>query len=139
MMNDQVTKIQELKEKIRAFRDERDFTDMENPKDAALSLVLEAAELLEHFQWKSSEEVKAEKRLFGPIADELADVLWWVIVVADGMGIDVAQAFERKLKKNEIKYPAKAFQEAKTQEEKDRVYYRIKAKARGSHPLAEQE
>ena len=138
-MNDQITKIQELKEEIRKFRDARGWDDIKNPKDAALSLVLEAAELLEHFQWKTSEEVKKEKRLFGPIADELADVLWWVIVVADAMGIDVAQAFQQKLVKNEKKYPAKAFKEAKTQAEKDRVYYRIKAKARGSHPLAEEE
>jgi NTP pyrophosphatase (non-canonical NTP hydrolase) len=138
-MNDKVTKIQELKEEIRKFRDARGWEDMKNPKDAALSLVLEAAELLEHFQWKTSEDVKKERRLFGPIADELADVLWWVIVVADAMDIDVVQAFERKLIKNKEKYPAEAFANAKTQKEKDQAYYRIKAKARGSHPLAEED
>jgi NTP pyrophosphatase (non-canonical NTP hydrolase) len=138
-MNDQTTKIQELKKEIRKFRDARNWDDMKNPKDAALSLVLEAAELLEHFQWKSSQQVKKESRLFGPIADELADVLWWVIVVADAMGIDVAHAFERKLAKNKKKYPAKLFKNAKTQADKDRIYYRIKAKARGSHPLAEED
>src|SRR3990172_9599988 len=75
-MSDATTTIEEMKARIRAFRDARGWHSMESPKDATLSLVLEAAELLEHFQWMSDEDVKAERRLRGPIADELADVLW---------------------------------------------------------------
>jgi NTP pyrophosphatase (non-canonical NTP hydrolase) len=130
--------IQSLKDKLLAFREKRGWKN-EDPKDVALSLILEASELLEHFQWKSGEEVREEARLFGPICDELADVLWWVLVMALRLDIDVAQAFERKMAYNDKKYPAEQFGDDKTPDEKRRAYYAIKAKYRGSHPLAENE
>lgn len=129
--------IQRLKDKVIAFRKARGWTK-EDPKDVALSLILEAAELLEHFQWKSGEAVEKEARLYGPICDELADVLWWVLVMAERLDIDIAKAFEKKLADNEKKYPAAAFSKDKTDEEKRRAYYKIKAKYRGGHPLAEE-
>lgn len=135
--SDQTTKIAELRAKVKKFRQERSWT--EDPKDIALSLVLEAAELLEHFQWKTGEEVVNEARLYGPICDELSDVLWWVLVMADRLNIDVTKAFEQKLVKNEEKYPAAAFAANVSEEEKQRTYYKIKAKYRGSHPLAEED
>ena len=138
-MNDQETTISDLKQKVLEFRKKRGWTGMENPKDAALSLVLEAAELLEHFQWKTGAEVKREARLYGPVCDELADVMWWVLVVADSMNIDVSKAFEKKLAKNKEKWPEHLFSKEKTLEERDRAYYRIKAKHRGGHPLAKVE
>lgn len=137
-MNDKKTTIEELKRKVDDFRKKRGWSG-EDPKDIALSLILEAGELLEHFQWKSGEEVEKEARLYGPICDELADVLWWVLVMAERLDIDLAQAFEVKTEKNKEKYPEEAFSKDKTAEEKRRAYYRIKAKYRGGHPLAESE
>lgn len=136
-MKDEVTTIKELRERVREFRDKRGWID-EDPKDIALSLVLEASELLEHFQWKSGEEVAQEARLYGPICDEAADVLWWVLVLAERLNIDVTTAFEKKMDKNNTKYPEEEFSSKKSEAEKRRAYYRIKAAARGGHPLAEE-
>lgn len=137
-MNDSETTIAQLKREVLAFRKKRGWTG-ESPKDVALSLVLEAAELLEHFQWKSGEEVKHEARLYGAICDELSDVLWWALVMAETLDIDVAHAFEIKTKKNNTKYPIEDFSGEISNEEWMRRYYRIKAKYRGGHPLAEEE
>jgi len=135
-LSDDQTKIKELREKVKIFRDKRGWKH-EDPKDIALSLVLEATELLEHFQWKTGEEVANEARLYGPICDELSDVLWWVLVMAERLNIDVSRAFEQKMVKNDEKYPAEKFRDDMTQEEKNREYYKIKAKYRGGHPLAD--
>ena len=131
------TSLQDIKDNVDAFRTKRGWND-EDPKDIALSLILEASELLEHFQFLTGEEVMNEARLFGPICDELADVLWWVMVLADRLNIDMAQAFEKKLEKNNVKYPAELFDDKSSLKERTREYYRIKAKYRGSHPLAEE-
>ena len=98
--------IRELTEKIKRFRDDRDWLQFHNHKDMALSLMLEAAEVLEHFQWKSVEECK--KHAEGhreAIADELADVAMYLFELADNLGIDLPGAIELKLKKNAVKYP----------------------------------
>lgn len=98
--------IKGLTEKIKKFRDERNWKQFHNPKDMALSLVLEATEVLEHFQWKSKEEIekyiKSNKKEIG---EELVDVLYWVLLMCNDLGIDIKEAFEKKLKKNEKKYP----------------------------------
>lgn len=98
--------IHELTEKIKRFRDERDWLQFHNHKDMALSLMLEAAEVLEHFQWKSVEE--CERYAEGhreAIADELADVAMYLFELADNLGIDLSQAIKAKLLKNTLKYP----------------------------------
>ena len=136
--SDDQTKIAELRDKVKEFRGKRGWRN-EDPKDIALSLILEASELLEHFQWKTGEQVTNEARLYGPICDELSDVLWWVLVMAERLDIDLTKAFEQKMKKNDEKYPESAFDDEMTQEEKDRAYYRIKAKYRGGHPWAEED
>lgn len=98
--------IQALTEKIKKFRDERDWMQFHNPKDVALSLVLEAAEVLEHFQWKKPDEVEAHARACkDEIADELADVSMYLLELADNLGIDLAKAIDIKLAKNACKYP----------------------------------
>jgi len=88
------------------FRNERDWTQFHNPKDVALSLVLEASEVMEHFQWKSQEEieeyVKTNKQ---DIGEELADVLYWVLLLSHDLNIDIAKTLEQKMKKNAEKYP----------------------------------
>jgi dCTP diphosphatase len=90
------------------FRDERDWKQYHKPKDMALSLVLEAAELLEEFQWKGEaaalEHVKKNKEA---VADELADVLYWVLLMAHDFEIDLVKAAEKKLRKNAKKYPVR--------------------------------
>ncbi len=89
-----------------AFRDERDWQQFHNPKDLALSLSLEAAELLEIFQWKQGPEIAqaaADKR--ERIADELADVLCYTLLMAHETGINLADALRVKLKANAAKYP----------------------------------
>jgi len=98
--------IKHITEKIRKFRDERDWGQFHNHKDVALSLVLEASEVLEHFQWKSAEEVKAHgKENKEELADELADVAIYLLELADNLGIDLSNAIEKKMKKNALKYP----------------------------------
>lgn len=100
--------INDIKERIVAFRDARDWKQFHNPKDLALSLVLEAAEVLECFQWKDAEEVdryllSEEGKL--QVSDELADVLYWILLLSNDLNIDIKQAFDRKIEKNESKYP----------------------------------
>jgi len=101
-----MTNIKKLTEKIKKFRDERDWMQFHNHKDMAISLVLEAVEVLEHFQWKSSEEieeyVKTNKEEIG---EELADVAIYLFELADNVGVDLIEAAEKKLEKNAKKYP----------------------------------
>ena len=100
--------VSELTERIVAFRNARDWKQFHNPKDLSLSLVLEATEVMEHFQWKSKEEIEryvvAAK---GEIGEEFADVLYWVLLMSHDLKIDVLDALGKKLKKNEKKYPVK--------------------------------
>lgn len=101
-----MNEIRVLTEKIKKFRDERDWMQFHNPKDVALSLVLEAAEVLEHFQWKKPEEVDAHaKACKDEIADELADVAMYLFELADNLGVDLSKAIDIKLAKNSQKYP----------------------------------
>jgi len=90
------------------FRNDRDWQQYHKPKDLALSLVLEAAELLELFQWKTDKQV--EEMITDPVAteklaDELADVLGWILILAHDCKIDLGVALENKLAKNGKKYP----------------------------------
>src|ERR1035437_5005628 len=99
-------KIAEITKRIIAFRNARDWKQFHNPKDVALSLVLEATEVMEHFQWKNKKEI--EKYVIeakGEIGEELADVLYWVLLMSHDLKIDVLDALDKKMKKNEAKYP----------------------------------
>jgi NTP pyrophosphatase (non-canonical NTP hydrolase) len=101
-----MNEIKELTEKIKRFRDGRDWLQFHNHKDMALSLVLEAAEVMEHFQWKSAEEViKHGKSFKNEISEELADVAIYLFELADNLGIDLSNAIKKKLIKNSQKYP----------------------------------
>lgn len=99
--------ITDLQERIIAFRDARDWKQFHNPKDSAISLMLEAAELLEHFQWKDHSEMQqhlnTDKQA---VKEELADVFYWVLLMAHDFGIDLPEAVNDKMRKNEAKYPA---------------------------------
>lgn len=99
-MSDQPT-LEGLTRKIVEFRDERDWSQFHALKDSALSLNLEASEVLELFQWKAGDHIPESE----PLGDELADVLYWTLLMAHDAGIDLATAFERKMAKNAAKYP----------------------------------
>jgi NTP pyrophosphatase (non-canonical NTP hydrolase) len=102
------TSLGELTAAVLAFRDERDWAQFHTPKDVALSLVLEAAEVLELFQWKDQAEVAAllaSEAGRSALAAELADVLSWVLLLAHDQGIDLAAALRSKLAENTRKYP----------------------------------
>ncbi|MEW6536433.1 MAG: nucleotide pyrophosphohydrolase [Candidatus Auribacterota bacterium] len=101
-----MSEIKRITEKIKKFRDERDWKQFHNHKDMALSLVLEASEVLEHFQWKSQSEVEKHGiACKAEIAEELADVAMYLFELADNLGIDLSDAIEQKLLKNAKKYP----------------------------------
>lgn len=95
----------ELIQKINKFRDDRNWRQFHNEKDLALSISIEAAELLELFQWKESEDVTQKKRI--RIAEELADVLIYSYMMADNMNFNIEDIILEKLEKNKEKYPIK--------------------------------
>ena len=88
------------------FRDEREWAQFHNPKDLAISLSLEAAELLEIFQWSGSDLACSDKT--DKIKEELADVLCYSILMADRCGLDMDEIIREKMKKNGEKYPVSA-------------------------------
>jgi dCTP diphosphatase len=103
-----MSEIDNITKRIIAFRNARDWKQFHNPKDVALSLVLEAGEVMEHFQWKNAKEMtKHIKDHRAEIGDELADVLYWVLLMSHDLNIDVLAAIDRKMKINEQKYPVK--------------------------------
>ena len=104
--NEHMKNIKDLIKRILSFRDARDWKQFHNPKDVALSLVLEATEVMEHFQWKNKEEIeKYIKTNKTEIGEELADVLYWVLLMSHDLKIDILGALENKILKNEKKYP----------------------------------
>jgi len=98
--------LKDLQSMIRKFCDDRDWDQFHNPKDLSISLALEAAEVMEHFQWKNAEEM-AEHSINKKheVGEELADVFYWVLLLANKLDIDLVSAFEKKMAKNEAKYP----------------------------------
>lgn len=102
--------IKRLTKKVLDFRNKRNWKQFHNPKDMALSLVLEATEVLEHFQWKNPEEVKKYvKESKVEISEELADVLYWVLLMSHDLKIDIEKAMDRKIELTEKRYPIEKF------------------------------
>ena len=98
--------IKKLTERIIKFRDARDWKQFHKPKDLAISLSLEAAEVLEHFQWKSEAEINEYlKTNKDELAEELADVLNYLFLTAHDLDIDISDALNKKIDKSETKYP----------------------------------
>lgn len=98
-----MSEFKRLTNMVIAFRDERDWQQFHNPKDLALSLSLEASELLEIFQWKTSEEAVGKN--LDNMKEELADILMYALLFANETGIDLVKAIEQKIQKNNEKYP----------------------------------
>lgn len=102
--------ISNLTNRIIDFRDARDWKQFHNPKDVALSLSLEAAEVLEHFQWKNGKELEEYIETHREhIGEELSDVLYWVLLMSHDLDIDIIEALSKKMDKNEAKYPEDKF------------------------------
>ncbi len=101
-----MSEINQIINKIKKFRDERDWMQFHDHKNMAISLMLEAGEVLEHFQWKSKEEIEVyAKENKDEIAEEIADVAMYLFELADNLGINIINAMEKKLIKNTEKYP----------------------------------
>ena len=99
--------IKELIRKIVTFRDARDWKQYHNPKDLAISISLEAAELLEVFQWSGSDtEADSEKKM-DKIKEELADVIIYAFLMGNDLGLDISEIVNTKLEENNKKYPVK--------------------------------
>ena len=99
--------LDELRDRLRAFAATRDWDQFHSPKNLAMALIAEAAELVEHFQWLTEDESRAlppEKT--AEVADEIADVLVYLVRIADKLGVDLLGAAAAKMDRNETKYPA---------------------------------
>lgn len=95
-----MNELEALTQRILAFRDARDWKQFHNPKDLAIALSVEAAEVLELFRFKTPEEARLTH-----LPDELADVLYFVLLLAHEADIDLVGALATKMEQNEAKYP----------------------------------
>ncbi|RCS56006.1 nucleotide pyrophosphohydrolase [Bremerella cremea] len=109
--DDLQTPVGQLREMVAHFVAERDWHQFHAPKNISMALAIEAAELMEHFQWITVEasraELEPEKR--AAIGEEIADVMCYALALCNEMGFDVATLMREKMKKNVAKYPADEF------------------------------
>ena len=111
-MSDNQTTVAELRRLINAFVYARDWHQFHSPKNLAMSLAIETAELMEHFQWISTDQSRkiiAQPEQISQVADELADVFCYVLAMANELNLDLSNAVRQKMDKNEQKYPADQF------------------------------
>jgi len=112
MPADATTTVQQLKEIMRSFVAERDWQQFHSPKNLSMSLAIEAAELMEHFQWidvPASRQVKDDPAKLAAIGEELADVLCYALALSNELGLDLSDTIRAKMLKNAAKYPAAEF------------------------------
>jgi NTP pyrophosphatase (non-canonical NTP hydrolase) len=112
MQHDETTTVMALRETVRRFVDARDWRKFHSPKNLSMALAVEAAELMEHFQWidgDASRAVAADARKRALVGEELADVLCYALALANELDIDIAGSVAAKMVKNERKYPADEF------------------------------
>ena len=111
-MSDQTTTIAALRQAMRNFVEERDWAQFHSPKNLSMSLAIEAAEVMEHFQWIDVAESRVrgqDSRHREAIGEELADVCCYLLSLANCLDIDLSDAVLDKLAKNAVKYPAAQF------------------------------
>ena len=109
---DQTTTAAELREVVRHFVDERNWQQFHTPKNLAMALAIEAAELMEHFQWltpEASRDLASDAEKLTEVQDELADVLCYTLAMANELGIDITEALHSKMVKNRQKYPVEEY------------------------------
>jgi len=106
-LSDKITVIQELKQLVVDFVEARDWIQFHTPKNLSMSIAIEAAELMELFQWFDG--LRLEKEHLDRVREELADVVIYCLSMANATGIDLSDAVRNKVKDNENKYPVKLF------------------------------
>lgn len=107
ILNNPITSLESLRDRLRGFAKEREWDQYHTPKNLSMALIAEAAELVEHFQWvdgNKSHILENKTRL--SVEEELADILIYLVRISDKLDIDLYSAVERKIKINEKKYPA---------------------------------
>ena len=98
--------LSDLQSQLLAFREERNWAQFHNPKDLAISVILESTELLEHFQWKNGTELEEYLATHkAEVAEELADILNWLLLLSHDLNIDLVEASQTKIQINARKYP----------------------------------
>lgn len=103
-------RIQKLIERIRSFNREREWEIFHTPKNLSMSIAIEAAEIMEHFQWLSGDEsYNLGRDKLELLADEIADVFIYLLNLSDKLGIDIIKEANRKIDKNALKYPVERF------------------------------
>ena len=108
-MSDEQTTVADLRRRVAQFVAARQWEQFHSPKNLAMSLAIEAAELMEHFQWISGDESRqlaSNPDRLSEVADELADVVCYALAMANELGLDLSDAVLSKMIKNERKYPA---------------------------------
>jgi dCTP diphosphatase len=111
-MTDNDTTVAKLRQIVEDFVARRDWHQFHTPKNLAMSLAIEAAELMEHFQWLTAEQSRAvagEPDRLSEIGDEVSDVLCYTLAIANELHLDLSAALERKMVKNAKKYPAEQY------------------------------
>lgn len=109
-MSDRQTTIDEMRRLVAQFVAERDWEQFHTPKNLAMSLAIEAAEVMEHFQWLTPAEAAAlsqDPQKLSDVGEELADVACYLLALCNTLGLDLGDAIRDKMVKNAVKYPRK--------------------------------
>jgi NTP pyrophosphatase (non-canonical NTP hydrolase) len=109
---DSKTTVAELRKLVADFVAERDWSQFHSPKNVSMALAIEAAELMEHFQWlttDASRELAADPEKLAEVGEELADVIGYSFALANELGLDISSAIRAKMVKNAEKYPAEKY------------------------------
>jgi NTP pyrophosphatase (non-canonical NTP hydrolase) len=111
-MSDADTTVAELRKLVEDFVAERNWSQFHTPKNLSMALAIEAAELMEHFQWLTPEEswdIREDSERLAEVGEELADVFGYCLALASELGIDMASTVQRKMVKNARKYPVEKY------------------------------
>jgi dCTP diphosphatase len=102
-----VKDLEEIKQRIQQFALARDWDQFHSPKNLSMAMSVEVGELMEHFQWLSEQQsAQLDVETLNAVKDEIADIQVYLVRLADKLGVDILQAVEQKMQKNEQKYPA---------------------------------
>ena len=110
--SDNTTTVAELRKLVADFVAERDWSQFHSPKNVSMALAIEAAELMEHFQWlttDASRELAADPVKLAEVGEELADVIGYSFALANELGLDISSVVRAKMVKNVQKYPAEKY------------------------------
>lgn len=99
--------LEEVKKHIRKFAEDRDWDQFHSPKNLVMAMSVEVGELMEHFQWLTEQQsAELDAKALDAVKDEMADIQVYLIRLADKLSVDILEAVEQKIQKNEQKYPA---------------------------------